>query len=128
MRYLTVSDVAAMNTVFVGEDKPFDFGRLESSVQRPQTTVGGVDAYPTIHEKAAALLNSIVRNHPFFDGNKRTALAAVVVFYRLNGYMLDLEQGDAVNLLLNIATRRVSVGSIAKALAGGARIDDREPT
>ena len=117
MQYLNVTDVARFNADFVGEDKPFDFGRLESAVMRPQATVGGVDACPTLHDKAAALMHSLISNHPFLDGNKRTALAAVVVFYRLNGWALEMEQGDAVNLALDIAIGQSEQADIAKELA-----------
>lgn len=66
-----------------------DFALLESAVLRPQATAFGEDAYATLHEKAAALLHSLACNHPFVDGNKRTALAATAVFYQLNGYVID---------------------------------------
>lgn len=54
MQYLTVGDVARMNERFVGVTQP-DFARLEAAVARPMTTVNGIDAYPTVHEKAGAL-------------------------------------------------------------------------
>lgn len=119
MQYLTVDDVARMNAWFVGEDVPFDFGLLESAVLRPQTSVGGADAYPTIHDKAAALLHSLIRNHPFLDANKRTAVSAVFVFYRLNGWRLSLEDGELVALAVDVAEGIVPVEEIAKRLAQG---------
>lgn len=66
---------------------------------------------------------SLIGNHPFLDGNKRTALAAVVVFYRLNGWVLEMEQGDAVDLALDIANGKLDVEALAKRLAdsSGAR-------
>jgi death on curing protein len=78
--WLTIGDVQAFNEHFVGPDMLRDFGLLESAVLRPQATTFGDDAYPTLHEKAAALLHSLARNHPFVDGNKRTARAATTVF------------------------------------------------
>jgi hypothetical protein len=58
-----------------------DHGLLESALARPRASALGRDAYPTIHEKAAALLHSIARNHALVDGNKRLALAATLAFY-----------------------------------------------
>ncbi|MQB01340.1 MAG: type II toxin-antitoxin system death-on-curing family toxin [Actinobacteria bacterium] len=90
MRYLSVGDVARIHEQELQEAEPiFDFGLLESAVMRPQQTVGGQDAYPTLHVKAAALMHSLIRNHPFVDGNKRTAVIAVGTFYLLNGYSLQ---------------------------------------
>ena len=62
-----------LNERFVGPDMLRDFGMLDSAVMRPQASAFGDDAYPTIHEKATALLHGLARNHPFVDGNKRTA-------------------------------------------------------
>nr|WP_319455134.1 MULTISPECIES: Fic family protein [unclassified Mycobacterium] len=78
--YLSTDDVQAFNERFVGPGQPRDFGLLDSATTRPQATVFGEDAYPTVHEKAAAVLHSLARNHPFIDGNKRTAWAATTVF------------------------------------------------
>jgi len=108
MQYLTVDDVARINAWFVGEDLPFDFGLLESAVLRPQTTVGGVDAYPTIHDKTAAL----------------PAVSAVYVFYRLNGWRLVLEDGDLVALAVDVAEGILPVDTIAKRLAQGTHEDE----
>lgn len=85
MRYLTVEEIIEINETEVGPALLGDFGRLESAVLRPQTTVGGEDAYADIHTKAAALMHSLIRNHPFLDGNKRTGVIAIVVFYLRNG-------------------------------------------
>jgi death-on-curing protein len=80
MRYLTASDVVEFIEAEVGPELLADFGLLESAVLRPQTSVFGADAYPDIHTKAGALMHSLVRNHPFIDGNKRTAVLAVIVW------------------------------------------------
>lgn len=116
MRYLTVDDVVRFNAVFVGPDALRDYGLLESAVFRPQQSVFGKDAYPDLHTKAAALLHSLARNHAFLDGNKRTGLAAVGVFYAINGWRLDLEQGDAVQLVHDTAQGQLEVAKIAAVL------------
>jgi death-on-curing protein len=74
--YLTVGDVLALHEQEVGANLLADFGLLESAVLRPQTTIGGEDAYPDLHTKAAAMFHSLARNHAFLDGNKRVAVAA----------------------------------------------------
>ncbi len=74
MRYLSPSEVIGINEQEVGTDLLADFGLLEAAVLRPQQTMFGADAYPDLHTKAAAMVHSLIRNHPFVDGNKRTAV------------------------------------------------------
>lgn len=114
--YLTTDDVEMINAHWIGPDKLRDFGLLESAVLRPQATTFGEDAYPSIHEKAAALLHSLARNHPFLDGNKRTAWAATSVFYQGNGYVLRVDDGEVVALVVDIAEGQVDVPNIAALL------------
>lgn len=68
-----------------------DLGLADSALARPQSGVGGEEFYPSLEEKAAALLEGILRNHPFVDGNKRVALLATLQFLNLNEKDLDLE-------------------------------------
>lgn len=117
MRYLTADDVILIHEAEVGPEPIVDLGLLESAVLRPQTSVGGQDAYPDIHAKAAAMMHSLIRNHPFVDGNKRTAVLCCAVFYRLNGWKLAADQEDIVALALDIAEGQIDVASIAKALS-----------
>jgi death-on-curing protein len=72
-----------------------DLHLLESAVARPFHTAFGKDAYPTIPEKAVALFHSLVSNHPFHDGNKRTAVSALYIFLLANGYYFALPNADA---------------------------------
>jgi death-on-curing protein len=113
VRYLTVSDVIRINASEVGDHMLGDFGLLESAVLRPQHTAGGHDAYPDIHRKAAALMHSLIRNHPFIDGNKRTGVLAVVVFYGLNGWAFEMEDGDVVGLAVDVAEGYIDVDTLA---------------
>jgi death-on-curing protein len=73
------------------------------------------DAYPTLHEKAAALLHSLARNHPFVDGNKRSSWAAVAVFYQINGYVIAdmVDPGQVVGLVVDVAEGQLDVPAIA---------------
>lgn len=77
-----------------------DLGLLESAIYRPQTTFGGQDLYPSIFNKAAALFQSLIMNHPFVDGNKRTATTSVLVFLETNGYSLKVAQKELVKFVL----------------------------
>ncbi len=97
-----------------------DHGLLESALARPRATVLGKDAYPTLHEKAAALLHSLARNHALVDGNKRLALAATIAFLGVNGLRLTLTNDEAYNLIIAIADGTIDdVPQIAAALASG---------
>jgi death-on-curing protein len=66
-----------------------DFGALESAMAQPFMTFDGDELYPTLVEKAAALGFSLIQNHPFADGNKRTGHAVMAVFLALNGYKVE---------------------------------------
>jgi len=81
--YLTTDDLIVLLEE-LGGLQVRDLGLLDSAAHRPQATAFGDDAYPDLDTKAAVLLESIVRNHPLVDGNKRLAWVAVVVFYGVN--------------------------------------------
>ncbi len=87
--YLTAEEVAALHDRYCGGAPLRDAGLLASAVARPQATVFGEDAYGTVWEKAAALLHSLARNHPWEDGNKRAAWLAAGVFLALNSHAAD---------------------------------------
>ena len=94
-----------------------DHGLLESALGRPQATAFGADAYPGIHQKAAALLHSLARNHALVDGNKRLALAATIAFYGMNGLRLALTNDEAYELVMRVATGELDdVPAIAEQL------------
>ena len=100
-----------------------DVGLADSAVARPRAAVFGKDAYPSIHQKAAALLHSVVSNHALVDGNKRLGLAALIVFYGVNGYRLTLDNDGAYDLIIDVAAGRLNdVQSIAARLAAGTEL------
>ncbi|MBM3799337.1 MAG: type II toxin-antitoxin system death-on-curing family toxin [Actinobacteria bacterium] len=92
--YLDLEDVLSLARTLLGDLPPVrDIGLLGSAVARPQTSVFGGDAYPDVFSKAAALLQSIVNNHPLIDGNKRLGWLATAVFLELN----DVQASKATN-------------------------------
>jgi len=92
--YLDLEDVLSLARTLLGDPPPVrDIGLLGSAVARPQTSVFGEDAYPDVFSKAAALLQSIVNNHPLIDGNKRLGWLATAVFLELN----DVQASKATN-------------------------------
>lgn len=113
MRYLTVEEVAQINSDLVGPGLLADPGLLASAVGRPQQTVFGEDAYPGLPRKVAALFHSIARNHAFVDGNKRTAVVAAIHMLNWNGYDLDAEQCDVVDIALLAAEGHADVEKLA---------------
>jgi death-on-curing protein len=121
--YLTLEDLFAMVERMFGTTRMVrDPGLLDASAYRPRATMFGDDLYPTIHLKAAALMESLVRNHPLIDGNKRLGFAATIVFYALNGWRLQLPQQDAaVDLVLGVATGEVELHRIAGTLESWAQ-------
>jgi death on curing protein len=80
-----------------------DEGLLESALAQPQATFGGEYLHPTIAEQAAAYLYHITMNHPFIDGNKRSAFAVTDTFLRLNGFHLNLTDDRAYDLVMQVA-------------------------
>ena len=97
-----------------------DHGLLEAALARPQTSVFGEDAYSTLHDKAGALLHSIVKNHALIDGNKRLGLAATIAFLGVNGQRLTLTNDEAYDLVIAVATGDLDdVEAIGRRLAAG---------
>ena len=80
-----------------------DEGALLSALARPRSTFGGQSLYPSLLEKAAALLESLCLNHPFIDGNKRVAYAGAGLLLELNGWRLKADADDAVAFMLEVA-------------------------
>jgi death-on-curing protein len=114
--YLSLDDLLQLARDVIGDDvKVRDAGLLGAAAARPETSVFGEDAYPTLAEKAAALLHSIARNHGLIDGNKRLALAAAAVFCGLNGHYPypALSNDDAYAMTMGAATGELDVPELA---------------
>jgi death on curing protein len=117
--YLTVDDLMEVARRVVGDDyRVRDAGLLASAVARPASTVFGQDAYPGIWEKAAALMESLGRNHALVDGNKRLAWTATWLFLGINGHRLGepLDVDAAEQFVNQVVTGKLEINQIATTL------------
>lgn len=120
VEFLELEDLIDLAGYLLGTPPPIrDIGLLGSAAARPRTTVLGQDAYPDLWTKAAALLQSIVKNHALVDGNKRLGWLATAVFLELNGVTITTATNDAVyQLVITVATENPSVEQIGDRLRG----------
>lgn len=120
IRYLSVQEIIAVNVALIQKYSPGEHigvkntGLLESAVLRPQTSVFGEDAYPSVFGKAAALFESLGQNHPFQNANKRTAFTALVIFLQLNGHNFDMDQKAAEDLTVDMVNHQFSLQELAR--------------
>ena len=120
MTFLTIEEVLAAHARVKGirpEDAVDHVRRrdlLESALARPRNVAEYEDA--DLSAQAATLMWGLVRNHPFMDGNKRTALIATFAFLDVNGYHLDLTEDERFELVVSIANRKASVEQVADVL------------
>lgn len=89
-----------------------DLGLIESALARPQASFGGEDLYPTIFAKASALFHSLIFNHAFVDGNKRTTITVIARFLSLNGYELKTTQKEIVEFPLWVENTHPTIEAI----------------
>jgi len=80
---------------------------LGSAVFRPRTALGGVLKYPTVESSGGALLHSIIHDHPFYNGNKRTALVSTLVFLDKNGFFPEFDEDEAFKLVMQLAQHQI---------------------
>lgn len=90
-----------------------DLGLLDSALVRAQTRLYGQDAYPTLQLKAAAMVHSVINNHPMVDGNKRSAWVILNFFLVLNNRQLRSSQDNAYEFIMSIAEKRIELEDIA---------------
>ena len=113
MKYLTAEQVLFIHARLIeetsGEHGVLDLGLLQSAVARPQASFDGQDLYPDLFSKASALLESLIGNHAFVDGNKRTAITSAGLFLRMNGYRLTASNQELEEFTLPCAQHLVSL-------------------
>lgn len=112
MRYLTLNEVIDLYNQLItdtgGARGIRDLNTLDSAIAQPRMTFDGIDLYPTITEKASALGFSLIMNHPFLDGNKRTGHAAMEIFLVLNGYEINAPVDEQEGVMLRLAAGELS--------------------
>ena len=117
MKTLTIQQVLFIHSRLITETGGTaglrDIGLLESAMARPFASFDGEDLYPGLFEKASAMLDSLVNNHPFLDGNKRVGITSAALFLRINGYLLKCTQDELESITMQIATNHPPVDEIA---------------
>ena len=120
MKYLTIDEVIAIHDdliiAFGGSLGIRDFNLLHSAISRSTVTFISIDLYISVFDKAAALLESLILNHAFVDGNKRTAYVSCARFLYINGYILNLEHREIVKFVLRVEKEKTSIREISKIL------------
>ena len=115
MNYLSASEVVKINDeVTDGHAAIRDLHLLDSALLRPAIVLFGHPQFPTMIDKAAALMHSLAYHHLFFDGNKRTAIRAVALFLERNGLKFDYETARDSGFILDIAKGEKSIEEIAE--------------
>ena len=117
MKYPNLDEIVAIHFRVTqktgGSQGVRDWDLLNSALARPQSTFGGEDLYPSIELKAAALIQSLLLNHPFIDGNKRTALASTEYFLYLNSTQIEASQKERVDFAIWIENEKPTIEEIA---------------
>jgi death on curing protein len=118
MRYLALGEVVALHRAILessgGAPGIRDLGALESALAQPRATFDGTDLHSSVHAKAAALGFSLTLNHPFVDGNKRVAHAAMEAFLILNDFEFGATIDEQEHLMLDLAAGQVTREQLAE--------------
>jgi len=116
IQYLTPEQVLFIHSRLIimtgGEYGVRDLSMLLSALGRPQASFDDHDLYPDLFSKAAALMDSLIRNHPFMDGNKRSAITATGLFLAINGYTLNVKDEEMVRFTLACAQSQAALDEI----------------
>lgn len=130
MNYLTAEQILFLHARLVAETGGShgvrDLNMLLSAVSRPQASFDDQDLYLDLFHKAAALLDSLINNHPFVDGNKRTGIAAAALFLQANGYRLNVSNIELERFTLDVAQALHSVEEIAVWFQDHVRLINKE--
>lgn len=125
VKFITLTEIIAIHdnliSLYGGSFGIRDLGLIESALARPQASFGGDDLYPSIFDKAAALFHSLMFNHAFFDGNKRTTITTTARFLYINGYSLAASQEEFVAFPFRVENTHLPVEDIAKWLKKNTR-------
>lgn len=118
MKFISVQEVKQIHDMLIAEFGGTNGIRseelLDSAVNRMNASFGAKDLYVSIFEKAAAIFESLCKNHPFLDGNKRTAFVTAVTFLEINGYETNFDEKVAEGFVLKVATQKIAFKKIAE--------------
>jgi len=118
MNYLTPEQVLFIHHRIIeetgGSHGIRDISLLQSAVARPESSFDGKDLYTDLVTKAASLMHSIIKNHPFVDGNKRTAITSASIFLLRNGFRVNASNRELERFTLNVASKDVELNEIAE--------------
>ena len=118
IHYLTLDTLLAIHDSMIenygGSHGIRDLGLLQSALSRPSASFDGEDLYPSFFDKAAALFHSLMFNHAFVDGNKRTTITATARFLAINGYELVVESNEFVAFPLRLENKHLSIEEIVE--------------
>lgn len=113
---LTEQQVLSVHEMMIiatgGSDGVRDMGLLQSALNAPFQAFGGKEVYPSLLSKAAAMCRSIISNHPFVDGNKRTGIHVMLIFLEINGVKLEYAQKELIELGLGVAAGNFEINDI----------------
>ena len=111
MRYPSLSEALELHRRIIGQSGGalgvLNLSSLESALAQPRMTFGGKELYPSIVDKASALGYSLIQNHPFLDGNKRTGHAAMELFLVLNGFEIQSSVDEQERTILQVASGKI---------------------
>jgi len=109
-----IPTIGAIHRILKGKQRVRDMALLEAAAGRPMLSAFGQDAYPTLEEKAAALLHGIARNHPFVDGNKRTGTVAAMYMLAINGRRVNWNADEALTAIVQVAEGKLTPAEFAR--------------
>ena len=117
MNYLTPEQVLFIHSRLVtetgGSHGLRDLALLESAVARPRATFDSKELYPDLFTKATTLMDSLINNHPFLDGNERTGITATGLFFRINGWKLTASSEELVACTMRVAVEGLEIDELA---------------
>ncbi len=115
--FLTFEQILAIHDsqieMYGGSHGIRELSLLESAVMRPQTTFAGRDLYSSLFEKTAVLTYSLIINHPFVDGNKRTGIVAALIFTEINGFKIVCSDKELLSLSLRVVSKKINLQNLA---------------
>lgn len=118
MTYLTLEQLLELHALVVestgGSGGLRDLGRLEAAIAAQEQNIFGEELYPSLFDKAAALIRGTIADRPFVDGNKRTAMLSGLTLLKINSVVFTAKLGEIENFAVAVATKHIDVPEISK--------------